>query len=287
MELQHDYTKAKWANILGVSRSGYYSWLETREARANRHREREKEVLEIFEQGEGHYGAERISGIIRENGGHASFGVVKGILQDRQLKSSHCTRRQRSLTDSSRSRDDRYVNLTKDLTVDRPFQVLSSDITYIRTGEGFDYLCQIRDVFTNMVLGQCQQQRMTTDLVLHTVQAAQRRWPIPEGAVLHSDRGSQYTSKSVAILAERLGWKQSFSRVGKPGDNAWSESFFSIIKKEIIHWRFYPTRESARQRVFEYIEIYYNRQRKQKRLGYLSPIQYLNRWLDQNRTCVA
>ena len=71
------------------------------------------------------------------------------------------------------------------------------------------------------------------------------------------------------------GWKQSFSRVGTPGDNAWSESFFSILKKEIIHWRFYPTRESARQAIFEYIEIFYNRRRVQKRLGYLSPIQFL------------
>jgi putative transposase len=287
MERQHHYAKEKWAKVLGVSRSGYYAWLETREARAERYRKQEKAVLEIFEQGKGHYGAERISGIIRENGGHASFGVVKRIMQGKRLKSSHCTRRQRSLTDSSKARDDRYRNLTKDLTIDRPFQVLSSDITYIRTGEGFDYLCQIRDVYTNTVLGQCQQQRMTKDLVLNTIQAVERRWPIPEGAILHSDRGSQYTAKSVAKLVERLGWTQSFSRVGKPGDNAWSESFFSILKKEIIHWRFYPTRESARQRVFEYIEIYYNRQRKQKRLGYLSPIQFLNRWLDQYQSCVA
>ncbi len=129
--------------------------------------------------------------------------------------------------------------------------------------------------------------RITKELVLNTIRAAYGRWPIPEGAILHNDWGSQYTAKAVKELVERLGWKQSLSRVGKPGDNAWSESFFSILKKEIIHWHFHPTRESARQRVFEYIEIYYKRQRKQKRLGYLSPIQLLNRWLDQQLPCVA
>ena len=75
---------------------------------------------------------------------------------------------------------------------------------------------------------------------------------------------------------KEYGWKQSFSRVGKPGDNSWSESFFSILKKEIVHWRFYKTKESARQSIFEYIEGFYNQDRLQKRLGYLSPIQFLN-----------
>jgi putative transposase len=74
------------------------------------------------------------------------------------------------------------------------------------------------------------------------------------------------------------GWQQSFSRVGKPGDNSWSESFFANLKKEIIHWHFYPTRDQARQAIFEYIEVFYNRQRAQKRLGYLSPVQYLEQW---------
>jgi hypothetical protein len=105
----------------------------------------ETQVTEVFEKSEGHYGAERICGVIRKDGGHASFGVVKGIMERHKLISSHCRRRQRSLTDSRKARDDRYENLTDDVTIVRPFQVLSSDITYIRTGEGFDYLCQIRD----------------------------------------------------------------------------------------------------------------------------------------------
>jgi putative transposase len=119
---------------------------------------------------------------------------------------------------------------------------------------------------------------MKATLVSRTVEKVCERWDIPKGAIFHSDRGSQYTAQEVKDLIAGYGWRQSFSRVGKPGDNAWSESFFSILKKEIIHWRFYPTREQARQAVFEYVELFYNRQRAQKRLGYVSPIEYLKNW---------
>lgn len=119
---------------------------------------------------------------------------------------------------------------------------------------------------------------MSAEIVLKAIKAAKQRWYLPKGTIFHSDRGSQYTAKAVMQQIERYGWSQSFSRVGKPGDNAWSESFFSILKKEIIHWHFYPTREMARQKIFKYIEVFYNNKRAQKRLGYLSPIQFLNQW---------
>ena len=148
-------------------------------------------------------------------------------------------------------------------------------------------MCQIRDVYSNTVLASLQQERMTKELVIQTMQSVKQRWHIPEGTIFHADRGSQYTSKEVQQCAAQYGWQQSFSRVGKPGDNAWSESFFSVLKKEIIHWQFYPSRELARQKVFEYIEVYYNRQRKQKRLGYLSPIEFLNKWSAKQLACAS
>lgn len=236
-------------------------------------------MKELFRQeGKGTYGAQRICGCMKRDGWKASYPVVKRIMAEEGLKSSHCRRRQRSLTDSSRSRGDEYKNLTKGLDIAKPFQVLSSDISYVRTGEGFDYLCQVRDVFTNTVLAECQSERMKAELVSRTIKMAYDRWRLPEGVIFQNDRGSQYTAKEVMQQIKGYGWVQSFSRVGKPGDNAWSESFFSVLKKEIIHWHFYPTREEARQKIFEYIEVFYNRERAQKRLGYLSPIQYLEQW---------
>ena len=156
-------------------------------------------------------------------------------MSEEGLKSSHCRRRQRSLTDSRKSRGDEYKNLTKALEMIRPFQVISSDIRYIRTGEGYDYLCQIRDVFSNTVLTSCQAENMKKELVLKTLKAAQDRWHLPVDVIFHSDRGSQYTAAEVKEQVASYGWKQGFSAVGKPGDNVWSESFFSILKKEIVH----------------------------------------------------
>jgi len=100
----------------------------------------------------------------------------------------------------------------------------------------------------------------------------------PAGTIFHSDQGSQYTSKKVMEYLSENQIRQSFSRVGKPGDNAWSESFFANLKKEAVHWRHFKTREEARQAIFAYIEGFYNTRRIQKRLDYLSPIQWLRRW---------
>jgi putative transposase len=178
-------------------------------------------------------------------------------------------------------------NLTKDLDIKEAFQVLSSDISYIRTAEGFDYLCQVRDAHTNTVLAETQSSRMKKDLLIETIERVMNRWNLPENVIFHSDRGSQCTAKEVVDKITGYGWKQSFSRVGKPGDNAWSESFFAILKKEIVHWRVYKTREETRKAIFEYIEVFYNRQRAQKRLGYLSPIEYLTRYIAENYALVA
>lgn len=248
---------------------------------------REK-IIDLFHnEGEGTYGAERICGCMRRDGFSASYAVVKRIMDQEGLKSIHCRRRQRSITDSKKARSDTYKNLTIGLEIIRPFQVLSSDISYIHTGEGFDYLCQVRDVITNTVLAECHSKTMKAELVSQTIKAVQNKWRLPKDVIFHSDRGSQYTAKAVMKQIADYGWQQSFSRVGKPGDNSWSESFFSILKKEIIHWRFYKTREEARQKIFEYIEVFYNRKRGQKQLGYLSPMQYLKQWQQSHFNKVA
>ena len=137
------------------------------------------------------------------------------------------------------------------------------------------YHCVIRDIVTGDVLGDYMADRMTKELVLNTIMAMLARTKLAKGCIFHSDRGSQYTSKAVMDLLQRHGLRQSFSRVGMPGDNAWSESFFATMKKELIHWTHYETKESVRAAVFEYIYCFYNVTRIQKRLGYMSPREYL------------
>ena len=136
------------------------------------------------------------------------------------------------------------------------------------------YHCVIRDIVTGDVLGDYMADRMTKELVLNTIMAMLARTELVKGCIFHSDRGSQYTSKAVMGLLQRHGLRQSFSRVGMPGDNAWSESFFATMKKELIHWTHYETKESVRAAVFEYIYCFYNVTRIQKRLGYMSPRDY-------------
>lgn len=119
-------------------------------------------------------------------------------------------------------------------------------------------------------------ERMTKELVMDTIRAAQKRWRLPMGTIFYSDRGSQYTSGDVMKLVARLGFRQSFSAASKPGDNVWSESFYSILKKESIHHAHFATGAEARQAMFDYIERFYNRERVQKSLGYLSLIDWLS-----------
>jgi putative transposase len=249
--------------------------------------EYKKMIKTIFQESNETYGVDRICGELRKRGKTASYHRVKGFMDDMGLHSIHKRRRQKSLTDSRKARGDEYVNLVKDLEITEPFQAVSSDISYIRTMEGFEYLCTVKDIASGIVLAETMAEHMSSELVLVTIKKALNRWHLPAGTIFHSDRGSQYTSKKVMEYLSENQIRQSFSRVGKPGDNAWSESFFANLKKEAVHWRHFKTREEARQAIFAYIEGFYNTSRIQKRLYYLSPIQWLRRWENGHLSEVA
>ena len=272
---------------MGVSRSGYYEWKKTHDIRENAAKIYAEMVREIFDGSGGRYGIERVCAEVRKRGFTASFNRVRKVMAYQGLKSIHLRRRQRSLTDSRRSRGEGYLNLVNELDIIAPYQVLSSDISYIRTKEGFEYLCQVKDVASGVVLAYSMSERMKADLVANTIRRMLKRWELPAGCIFHSDRGSQYTSNMVKDLLRRHKIEQSYSRVGKPGDNSWSESFFANLKKEAVHWVYFTTREEARNAMFAYIEGFYNTKRIQRRLGYLSPMQWLEKWYVNNLKSVA
>jgi len=284
---RQDYSVAKWAVYLSVSRSGYYTWLQSHEVREEKRSLYAAVVRSIFEESKGTYGAERISGAMRRIGHKASFRRVNRCMGEQGLKSLHLHCRKRSLTDSIRARGEGYPNLIADLEIKTPFQVLSSDISYIRTKEGFEYLCQVRDVASGIVVSHRTSERMKADFVADTIRQMLKRWALPVGCVFHSDRGSQYTSGIVKELLSRHGLLQSYSRIGKPGDNSWSESFFANLKKEAVNCTHFKTREEARNAMFAYIEGFYNTKRIQRRLGYLSPMQWLEEWYSNNSISAA
>ena len=287
MEAHPEYAAAKWARHLDVSLSGYNSWRNKKKQRETEVAVYKKMILEIFKEGQGTYGVDRVCGELRNRGQKASHRRVKHFMLELGLHSIHKRRRQRSLTDSRKARGNEYLNLTRDIEITEPFQVISSDISYIRTAEGFEYLCQIKDIVSGLVLAESMSENMRSELVLKTIKMALKRWNLPSGTIFHSDRGSQYTSESVMRLLQENKIQQSFSRVGKPSDNTWSESFFANLKKEAVHWRHFKTRTEARQAIFAYIEGFYNTRRIQKRLDYLSPLQWLIRWKREHLLAVA
>ncbi len=272
-----EYPVTKWATLLNISTSGYYDWLRTKDERDRKQKKYVNEIKLIFNESANTYGVDRICGVLRRRGYTASFRRVKAIMKELGLVSIHRRRRQRSLTDSRNSKGVKLPNLVRGLKITKPFQVITSDISYIRTVEGFEYVCSIKDVASGIVLAQTMSDNMKADLVIMAIKSAKKRWNLPAGCIHHSDRGSQYTAESVVKLLREYNLSQSFSRVGKPGDNAWSESYFANLKKETIHWRHFQSREEARQTIFAFTEGFYNTRRVQKRLGYLSPIEWLNR----------
>ena len=273
-----EHAVARWAPFFEVSASGYYAWRQERESRQAREDKYAVQVQRIFDQSGGTYGADRVAAQLRKDGFSASFKKVKRIMNERGLFSVHL-RYQRSLTDSRYARDEDCQNLLQAQFDARPFEVLSSDITYLPTKEGYAYTCTVRDVCSRIVLSAQTASHMKKELVIDTIRSAATNWKLAKGTIFHSDRGSQYTSVAVRDLLKKLGFRQSFSRTGKPGDNTWSESFYSILKKELVHpiGRF-QSREEAAQGVFTFINGFYNTIRIQKRLDYLSPLQWLNRY---------
>jgi len=265
---------AKWATFFQVSRAGYYAYKQRRERREKEKKAIKTEIKRIFEESGSTYGPDRICGVLRKSGRKASYRKVSGYMAGMGLESIHNRHKTRSLTDSRKARGNGYPNLVRGQTFEKPRQAVCSDITYLKSREGWLYLCTVKDIVTREILGEATGERMKKELVIQAFLNAQARHKLPKGAIFHSDRGCQYTSQAFMDMLKQYGIRQSFSRVGMPGDNAWAESFFATLKKECTHFRQFATRDELRQTVFAWIEGFYNTRRVQARLGYLSPREY-------------
>jgi putative transposase len=159
-----------------------------------------------------------------------------------------------------------------------PNQAWVSDITYVWTDEGWLYLAGIKDLFNGELVGYAMSERMTRTLVMQALFGAVALKRPPAGLILHSDRGSQYCCHDYRDLAKQFGMTMSMSRKGDCYDNAPMESFWGSLKNELVHHHRFTPRVEPRQAITEYIEIFYNRQRKQARLGYLSPAAFTQKF---------
>ena len=175
------YPVIKWADILEVSTSAYYDWLKQKQKRDVKELDYTTAINKIFKEKDSTYGVDRICGCLRRCGYTASYQHVKRIMGNMGLVSIHRRRRQRSLTDSRKSKGLDLPNLVHNLNITEPFQVMTSDISYVRTAQGFDYLCSIKDVASGIVLAQSTSNNMKAELVVKIINKAKSRWNLPIG----------------------------------------------------------------------------------------------------------
>lgn len=260
--------------VLEVSVSGYHSW---RRRPISRHQQQDallqQRIHEVHRRSKGRYGAPRIHAALRAEGVQVSQKRVARLMRTAGLRAKGKRRWVRT-TDSGHTLPVFPNLLNRQFEVQQPNQVWASDITYVPTKEGWLYLAVTLDLHSRAVVGYAMDAQMPATLPLAALQmAAQRRHP-PQGLLHHSDQGSQYASKVFQAELARLEARGSMSRKGECWDNAVVESFFSSLKRELFEEAIFENRTVARLALFEYIEVFYNRQRRHSTLGYLTPHEF-------------
>ena len=273
--------------VLAVSTSGYYDWRGRAESRRQKEDRRlVVEIKAIHKESRQSYGSPRIHDELKDRGRRCGRKRVARLMRLHGLRAKQ-TRRFKATTDSKHTLPVAENVLSRQFTVSAPDVAWSADITYIPTRQGWLYLAVVIDLFSRRVVGWSMHKRLKRRLVLDALKMALRgRSPGP-GLIHHSDRGSQYASGDYQALLAAQQMVCSMSRRGNCWDNAPVESFFSTLKRELVHHRRYQTRAEARAEIFEYIEVWYNRRRRHSSLGYKSPAQYEELFDPRSLTLVA
>lgn len=282
-QMRLNYPLAVLCRVLRVSRSGYHAWSVRQASRRAKARERLRVATRAAHtRTRGTYGALRLQRELAADGFAASLGTIKSVRRELGLRCIQQKKRFRVITTDSQHRLPVVANLlAQEFGVERPDQVWTADITYVPTHEGWLYVAAIKDLFAGEIVGRSFGERMTTDLVVRALEQAVATRRPTRGLIHHSDRGSQYCSHEYRGLVESYAMRASMSRKGNCYDNAPVESFWSTLKNELVHHRRYQTRREAAADIAEYIDIFYNRQRRQARLGYVSPAAYTQRFMRQ------
>jgi len=268
--------------VLDVAPSGYYAWIKRQVSNRDRSEMRlELEIRAAHKRTRQTYGPERLQRDLADNGIIVGVHRIKRIRKKLGLRCRQ-KRRFKVTTDSRHSLPVAENLLGQKFEASAPNQIWLTDITYIPTGEGWLYLAGHKDLFTGEVVGYAMGERMAKNLVSQSLLRAVTAKQPAAGLIHHSDRGSQYCAHEYASLLNGFGMRASMSRKGNCYDNAPMESFWGVLKNEQVHHCRYATRKEAILDITEYIEIFYNRQRRQARLGFLSPASF-ERWFYEKR----
>jgi len=266
------------SRILKVSASGFYAWLDRPPSeRAKEEMRLEMEIKAAHRRTRQTYGAERLQHELAEHGVRVGICRLKRIRRKLGLRCKQ-KRKFRVTTDSKHKLPVAENMLKQQFKVYKPDTVWVSDITYVPTDEGWLYLAGHKDLFSSEIVGYAMGERLSRNLVSQSLLRAVTTRRPKKGLLHHSDRGSQYCSHEYQSLLRQFGLEASMSERGNCFDNAPMESFWGILKQELTHHRHYSSRREAIEDITEYIEVFYNRQRLQARLGYLSPAAYVQKY---------
>lgn len=260
--------------VLEVSRSGFYAWEERgRSSRSIADEQLAVHVVAAFNVGRGAYGSPRVHEELKAAGFEVSRKRVARLMVELGLEGRR-KRRFKATTDSKHSLPIAENILDRQFKVEAPNVAWVTDITYVWTAEGWLYLAAILDLFSRRVVGFAMSERIDRELVLEALRAAVGRRVPNTGLMHHSDRGSQYASGDYQDALDELAVVCSMSRKGNCWDNAVAESFFATLKTECVYPRRFATRAEARETIFEFIEVFYNRRRRHSTIGYVSPVDF-------------
>jgi transposase InsO family protein len=262
-------------DVLGVSRSGYYAWLERpASARAVRREELASQIEAVHAESRGVYGSPRVQKALAAQGVGVCENTVADIMKEREIRAKTKRPFTPRTTDSQHEQPVAGNVLDREFEAELPNQKWVVDITYIATDEGWLYLAGVMDLCSRKIVGWSMADHTEASLVSDALRMAIAGRSPSEGLLHHSDRGSQYTSDDYMHLLQKHGMEVSMSGVGQCWDNAVKESFWATLKTELVHHERYATRDQARASIFEYIEVFYNRKRLHSSLGYVSPEQF-------------
>ncbi len=260
--------------VLTVSRAGFYAWSTRQESQRKLDDKRILALIRgVFKSSRDTYGYRRILAALRDMNEACSKHKILRLMHENNIRPK--TRRKFKETTNSKHNKPIHANsLDRQFNPQLPNQRWVADITYVPTSEGWLYLSIIMDLYSRKVIGWAMSDRMTDSIVTDALKMALFRRKVRTDLLLHSDRGSQYASDNMQQLLRNNKIECSMSRKGNCWDNAVAESFFHSLKTECVYHERYLTRDSAKKSIFDYIEVFYNRQRKHSYLGYKSPEQY-------------
>jgi putative transposase len=274
-------TIAQMCEWLGISKSGYYDWRSRPQSAATKRRELLKiKIKALFEANNEEYGYRRMHAALVRGGEQCCPGLVRDLMRELGLEPCQPKPWRRSLTEQDGQAGPIPDHVNRDFSAEKPGAKMVGDITYILTWEGWLYLATVIDCATRKIIGWAMDDNYKTPLITAAIKMAAGNLDLPEGAIFHSDRGSNYTSGEFAKELRELGIRQSVGRTGICYDNALAESVNGTLKVELVYRTAYPTREKAREDIARWIELRYNRTRLHSALGYRTPQEVMDEYLN-------